>query len=163
LNVNGKKSQSISASAHRIQYKKRSENMPEDNLREILELGFRNVGSFSFKEQELQFSLTANRDSTGSYAFVVGQKVMYIGVTKNTLYARMNGYKNPGPSQETNKRIKPKIVQADEVQIYFLSEENVGKFKTTIQRDDIKKEIPTDLSMFERFLISLFKPSWNLG
>jgi hypothetical protein len=88
---------------------------------------------------------------------------MYVGVTKNALYARMNGYKNPGPSQETNKRVKPKIVQAGGVQIYFLSEDEIAKFKTVIQRDKIRKEIPTDLSTFERFLISLFRPPWNRG
>jgi hypothetical protein len=135
--------------------------MPENDLTELLKLGFRKVGTFSLEEQKLQFSLRDCRNSTGSYAFVVGQKVAYVGVTKNTLYARMNGYKNPGPSQETNKRIKPKLVQADGVQIYFLSEDDIGKFKTVLQRDEMKREIPTDLSTFERFLISLLRPPWN--
>jgi hypothetical protein len=139
------------------------ERMPENDLIELLRLGFRNVGNFFTEGQKLQLSLTDSKNSTGSYAFVVGQKVMYVGVTKNTLYARMNGYKNPGPSQETNKRIKPRILQAGGVQIYFLSEDYIAKFKTIIQRDEIKKEIPMDLSTFERFLISLLKPTWNRG
>lgn len=148
---------------HAREGSRNSENMSGDDLTELLKLGFGNVGDFSLKEQKLQFSLTDCRNSTGSYAFVVGQKVMYVGVTKNTLYARMNAYKNPGPSQETNKRIRPKIVRAGGVQIYFLSEGDIAKFKTIIQRDEIKKEIPTDLSTFERFLISLLKPPWNRG
>jgi hypothetical protein len=137
--------------------------MSKDDLTEVLRLGFQSVGNFYFKEQKLQFSLADCRSDTGSYAFVVGGKIMYVGVTKNALYARMNGYKNPGPSQETNKRVKPKIVQAGGVQIYFLSEDEIAKFKTVIQRDKIRKEIPTDLSTFERFLISLFRPPWNRG
>jgi len=140
-----------------------SGNVPENDLTELLKLGFGNVGNFSLKEQKLQFSLTDCRNSTGSYAFVVGQQVVYVGVTKNTLYARMNGYKNPGPSQETNKRIKPRIIQAGGVQTYFLSEDDIGKYKTVIQRDEIKKEVSTDLNTFERFLISLLRPSWNRG
>ncbi len=140
-----------------------SGNVPENDLTELLKLGFGNVGNFCLKEQKLQFSLSNCRNSTGSYLFVVGQKVMYVGVTKNTLYRRMNGYENPGPSQETNKRIKPKIVQAGGVQIYFLSEGAIAKFQTIIQRDNIKKEVPMDLNMFERILISWLKPSWNRG
>ena len=141
----------------------RAENMPEDDLTKLMKLGFENVGSFSLKGQKIQFSLTNCKNSTGSYAFVVGRRVMYVGVTKNTLYARMNGYKNPGPSQETNKRIKPKIAQAGGAEVYFLSGDDIAKFKTVIQRDEIKKEVSTDLSTFERFLISLLKPSWNRG
>jgi hypothetical protein len=103
------------------------------------------------------------RNATGSYAFVVGQTVKYIGVAKNTLYARMNGYKNPGPSQETNNRIKPKIVEAYKVEVYFLPESEIGKFVIIIRRNEIEKQIPTDLSAFERFLISMFRPEWNRG
>jgi len=75
----------------------------------------------------------------------------------------MNGYKNPGPSQKTNKRTKPKIEQAGGVKIYFLSELEIMKFKSIMQRDEVKEETPTDLSIFERFLISMFKPPWNRG
>lgn len=135
--------------------------MSGGSLAELLKLGFENVGNFSPKEGRLDCSLTSNRNSKGSYAFVVRQEVVYVGVTKNTLYARMNGYKNPYSSQETNKRIKLRIVQAGGVQIYFLSEDDVAKFRIAIERDEIRKEIPTDLSTFERFLISLLRPPWN--
>ncbi len=135
--------------------------MSEQNLPELMTFGFRLVGEFSFNGQRIQFSLNNHKNDTGAYAFVVDQTVKYVGVTKNTLYARMNGYKNPGPSQETNKRINPKIAKAGRVQIYFIPEFAINEFVTTIYRGEIEKQIPTDISMFERFLISTFKPEWN--
>jgi hypothetical protein len=133
----------------------------EQNLTELLKLGFQHVGDFFLEGNKLRFFLNSYKNDTGSYAFVVDQAVKYVGATKNTLYARMNGYKNPGPSQETNKRINPKIAKAGRVQIYFLPESDIAKFVTIIQRNEIEKQIPTDMSMFERFLISMFKPEWN--
>jgi hypothetical protein len=130
---------------------------------QLAKLGFRCVGEFSKKNGRIQFSLSASKNETGSYVFVVDQQVKYVGVTKNTLYARMNGYRNPGPTQETNKRINPKIGRAGRVQIYFLSESEIKRFATIIRRDQIEEQISTDLSTFERFLISMFKPEWNRG
>ena len=137
--------------------------MSKQNLHELLKFGFKHVGNFVRMESGIRFSLTNSKSDTGSYAFVVDQNVMYVGVTKNTLHTRMNGYKNPGPSQETNKRINPKIANAGRVQIYFLPESEIGKFTTIIRRGDIEKQIPTDMNTFERFLISMFRPEWNLG
>jgi len=137
--------------------------MPKQNLQELLKLGFEHVGNFVKMGNGIQFSLTSNKSDRGSYAFVVDENVMYVGVTKDTLYARMNGYKNPGPSQETNKRINPKIAMAGRVQIYFLPESEIGRFTTIIRRGDIEKQIPTDMNTFERFLISMFRPEWNRG
>jgi len=132
-----------------------------ENLSELLKIGFEHIGDFFVKDGKLNFALSKYKTQTGSYAFVVDQNVRYIGVTKNTLYTRMNGYKNPGPSQQTNKRINPKIKEAGRVEIYFFPESEVLEFNTIIQRKDFKKEIPMDMSIFERFLISIFKPEWN--
>jgi hypothetical protein len=136
--------------------------MSKGNLQELLKLGFQHIGDFLFEANRLNLRLNGHKTDTGSYAFVVDQTVVYIGVTKNTLYARMNGYKNPGPSQETNKRIKPKIIEAQIVPIYFLPETHITKFTTAIQGDQTEKKIPTDMMIFERFLISMFQPEWNL-
>lgn len=135
--------------------------MPRQNLPELLRLGFKHVGDFVRVGEGIQFSLTNNKSDKGCYAFVVHQSVKYVGVTRNTLYARMNGYKNPGPSQETNKRINPKIAEAGRVRIYFLPESEIGKFVTIIRRGEIEKQMPTDMNTFERFLISMFRPEWN--
>jgi len=137
------------------------EAMSEQKLAELIKLGFQHVGDFFLEGSKLKFFLNNYRNATGSYAFVVGQTVKYVGITKNTLYARMNGYKNPGPSQETNKRINPKIAKAGRVHIYFLSESDIAKFVTTIRWNEVEKQIATNMSMFERFLISMFEPEWN--
>lgn len=126
-----------------------------------MKLGFRHVGDFFPKGKRVQFSLTSHKNNRGSYAFVVDQKIKYVGITKSTLYARMNGYRNPGPSQETNKRIHPKIANAGKVQVYFFPESEITKFDTIIRRDGIEQNIPTDMDTFERFVIAMFGPEWN--
>jgi hypothetical protein len=136
--------------------------MTEQGMNDLLKLGFRHVGDFSLREQEVQFSLTECKHEKGVYAFLDNQKIVYVGVTKNTLYARMNGYKNPGPSQKTNKRIKPRIVQTGKVQIYFLPEDEIVEFTMEIRRNGAEKQIRADLGTFECFLISMFKPKWNI-
>ena len=136
------------------------ENAMSD-LMELLELGFRHVGDFFLKGNKLQFLLNNHKNDTGSYAFVVDQTIKYVGVTKSALYTRMNGYRNPGPKQETNKRINPKIAEAGRVQVYFLPESKIAEFVTIIRRNQIGKQIPTDMQISERFLISMFKPEWN--
>jgi len=135
--------------------------MSKQSINELQKLGFQHVGDFYLKDERVQFFLTNYRSSKGSYAFVINQTVKYIGVTKNKLYTRMSGYRNPGPSQETNKRINPKIVEAGEVHIYFLPESEIAKFVTIIRGNGIEKQISTDISTFERFLISMFGPEWN--
>ncbi len=67
-------------------------------MRELLEWGFSRVGGFLNTGDALRFRLERSKEDTGSYAFVVDGKIVYVGITKNTLYARMNGYKNPGSS-----------------------------------------------------------------
>jgi len=135
--------------------------MPERNLVELQTLGFQIAGKFILEDKKLLFRLNKNGNDRGSYVFVVNEKVKYVGVTKNSLYARMNGYKNPGSTQETNKRIKPELVKAGVVLIYFLPESDITKFATTIRGKGFEKQIPTDMSTFERFLISIFQPEWN--
>lgn len=136
--------------------------MPQQKLAELLKLGFQHVGDFFFNGKKVRFFLTNYKNSRGSYAFVVNQTVKYIGITKNNLYARMSGYRNPGPSQQTNKRINAIIRKTAKVEIHFLPESEISEFITVIRRNDLEKQIPTDMHIFERFLISQFEPEWNL-
>ena len=130
-------------------------------MQDLLDWGFVHVGDFAFSENKLQFHLESSKEDTGSYVFVANGRIVYVGITKNALYARMNGYKNPGPSQETNKRINPKITAAKNVSIYFLSSADIAKFTTLIRGNQKERQMPTELIIFERFLISQFKPIWN--
>ncbi|MFX0206693.1 MAG: hypothetical protein ACFFDT_11970 [Candidatus Hodarchaeota archaeon] len=137
--------------------------MVHQKLTGLLRLGFQHVGDFFFDGKKVRFFLTNYKNGRGSYAFVVDQTVKYVGVTKNTLYARMNGYRNPGPSQETNKRINAIIRKIAKVEVYFLPESEISKFTTTIRKNETETQIPTDMHTFERFLISKFEPEWNRG
>jgi len=87
--------------------------------------------------------------------------IQYVGITKNTFSGRMNGYKNPGPPQQTNRRINPRIKGAREVKILFVPESKIKEFAVSIRRGEMKKETALDLSTFERFMISLVQPPWN--
>jgi hypothetical protein len=131
------------------------------NLDSLSTLGFQHVGDFHLEEGKVRFTLNSHKDSRGAYAFVVSENVRYIGVTESTMYQRMNGYRNPGPTQETNKRINPMIIQAQHVQIHFLPDSEISEFVTIIRRSDSQHQIPTDMRTLERFLISLFRPEWN--
>lgn len=126
-----------------------------------MDLGFQQVGAFYLQAEKLFLRLNNFKNNTGTYAFVVNQNIIYLGITTNSLYARMNGYKNPGPSQETNKRIKPKIVEAHGVSIYFLPEVDMAKFTTIIRCNKKEKQVLIDLKTFERIAISMCKPPWN--
>ena len=58
----------------------------------------------------LVFVLTLLEDKKNIlYAFVSEGKIKYIGKSVQYLKARMNGYKNPGPTQNTNIKNNKKI------------------------------------------------------
>jgi len=138
-------------------------NMSENDLKEIEELGFEHTGEFFVNQGKVEFRLTRYRDDSGIYAFIVGQNVAYIGTTDNTLKNRMNQYRNPDSSQQTNKRINSRIAASQEVQIYFVPESRVSEFATIVRRGNVERQIQTDMKTFERVLISMFKPEWNLA
>lgn len=127
----------------------------------LLKLGFEEAGSFSRRGKILTLALSKSRLEKGCYAFVVGDNIRYIGVTKDSLSSRMNGYKNPGPTQQTNKRINPKIKKSGRVKIFFLPASLIKQFTITIHRGGFTQEVAPDPSMFERVLISFMRPPWN--
>ena len=59
-------------------------------------------------EHRLAFPKTTT--TSGAYTFAVDEK-RYIGEAVN-LRQRFNGYRNPGPSQQTNLRMNPLLVDA---------------------------------------------------
>lgn len=78
-------------------------------LDELKELGFCHVGNFYLDENKLNFKLFNSEIDIGVYAFSIGGEIKYIGKTDRGLKGRMNGYKNPGPTQFTNQRLNPKL------------------------------------------------------
>lgn len=130
-------------------------------LAELQKMGFQIAGNFIVEEKKLLFKLNKNGKDKGCYVFVVNDKVRYVGVTKYSLYSRMNGYKNARPTQMTNERIKPKLFKAGFALIYFLPESEINKFTVTMGVNEFEKKFSTDMNLFERCLISIFKPEWN--
>ncbi len=121
-------------------------------------LGFEEVGEWVFERGALQFSLTqCGHERDLLYAFVVCGEVKYIGKSSRTLEQRLNGYRQPGPTQRTNLRIRPVIEeqlrQGMRVQILAL-----------VQREEILyRSVPLSLAGgLEDALIARFNPPWNI-
>jgi len=82
----------------------------KNSVARLLELGFQKVGQWQLVGGKPSFRLTSYvRESNILYAFVSNGIVRYIGKSMQTLEQRMNGYKNPGPTQRTNIRNHAKI------------------------------------------------------
>ena len=86
---------------------------------ELISLGFEESGYFQRQPGGLSLELPKHKAEKGCYAFVVGDSIRYVGVTKRSLLSRMYGYKNPGPTQQTNQRINPKIKGVRHVRVFF--------------------------------------------
>lgn len=129
--------------------------------RELVELGFEEVGHFSKRGTRLNLFLSKYKPERGCYAFVADDGIKYVGVTKHTLSGRMNSYKNPGLSQQTNKRVNPKIKRAREVKIFFIPESRIKEFRMSIRHGKLRKDAMLDPITFERIMIYLIQPPWN--
>lgn len=82
-----------------------------DKVQVLLSLGFEEAGEWILDENSLSFRLSRHKNERNIlYAFVAQGNVKYIGKTTQTLYKRMNGFKNPGPTQSTNIRNHHRIV-----------------------------------------------------
>ena len=129
-----------------------------DDLSKILDLGFVRIGSWQLEGENLVFKLHSNRNKTNFlYAFVAGNEVLYIGKSTQSVYRRLMGYKNPGPTQETNFRNNRNIIgiisQGSIVEIYMFEEEKDYTYK------GYKLNLAAGL---EDTVISELSPKWNL-
>lgn len=90
------------------------------------------------------------------YAFVSGEKVLYIGKTTRTLNKRFTGYCDPGKGQATNKKchlgIRKLIKQGKTIRILVLPQTIPLKWG----------DYPINLAAgLEDALVNAFKPEWN--
>lgn len=133
---------------------------------ELKRLGFEKVGDFFIMNDELNFRLIDFQKDVGVYLFLIDEKIKYVGVTQGELQRRIYGYKNPGPSQRTNQRIKKKLL--DQLQgmktctIWFMPENKIQELKVLLVRAKSQKEVLVDSKLLERLMITTFKPEWNL-
>lgn len=128
-----------------------------DSKRFLLSFGFEEVGEWLLEGSSLQFVLSRHGDEQNIlYAFIAQEEVKYIGKSNQTLSRRMNGYKQPGPTQSTNinnnARIKDLLLKGMPVQILvFVQEEEMPC-----------RDIPINLAAgLEDNLIARIRPPWN--
>ena len=84
------------------------------NVNRLEKIGFRKIGEWKSSGVE-KITLVTEQDlkiQNVIYAYIINGDVKYIGKTTNTLYNRFNGYKSPGHSQNTNKGVKYRIIDA---------------------------------------------------
>ena len=127
-------------------------------LEKIISLGFEQVGRWFWNGDDLDFEITKHaKERDILYAFVVDGEVKYLGKSIQTLYKRIYLYKNCGPSQRTNIRVRDKLraclKNGSRVLIYAF----VQKMPLMYQ------DIPINLAAgVEDNLIAAIRPEWNL-
>lgn len=138
----------------------------------LLEIGFRDVGEWFWAEgrRGLEYRLdgahaAAHRplldEAPALYAFVQGERVVYIGKTARTLRDRLSGYRNPGRTQRTNwrcnEKIREEVAAGRPVRIFvFCPSPQVA----LLRFGEFAIDLPAGL---ENALIEAFEPPWNGG
>lgn len=127
-------------------------------MKELSELGFIKIGHWKLKNNELQFEIKRyGSESNLIYSFVCDDRIKYIGKTVQTIYQRLNGYKNPGNSQRTNIRINNLIhntlSRGNKVDIYIFID------NARLKYGNMKINLAAGI---EDSLISEFSPNWNI-
>ncbi|MEA3325808.1 MAG: GIY-YIG nuclease family protein [Chloroflexota bacterium] len=129
-----------------------------ESLKKLISLGFEQAGRWLWDDDDLNFELTKySKEKDILYAFIVDGEVKYIGKSIQTLHKRIYLYKNCGPSQRTNIRVRDKIrnclKNGSQVLIYAFVQ-NIPL---------MYQDIPINLAAgLEDNIISSLKPEWNI-
>jgi hypothetical protein len=128
-------------------------NIPPSTL---LEAGFRLIGEWAFAPAE-KITLEGHApDEPGIYAFVLGDVIVYVGVTLRSLQGRMRQYRRGDPRQRTSCRVNGLIKTALE------SGQNIKVLTATPEACEWNG-LPVNTSAgMEVALIQLMKPEWNI-
>ena len=126
-------------------------------LERLKNMGFKQVGNWALESEKIRFTLDdAASAKNVLYAFISQETVMYIGKTIQTLKQRMNGYKNPAPTQTTNikgNRLISKILLLNQSVAIFALPDNCllfyGGFHVSLAAG------------LEDNLIEKLNPPWN--
>lgn len=138
---------------------------PEPNAEVLLNLGFVDVGrweasgtfiAYGFDGEDGDANHVLFDASNALYAFVCGDRVLYIGKTARSIRKRFVGYCRPGKRQATNLRchynIKTAIAEGLEIRIFAFVP------ITHLQYADFEINLAAGL---EDSLIREFDPPWN--
>lgn len=135
---------------------------------ELTEIGFIKIGNWLFDEnQGIKYELITGHEDrmiipNSLYAMVKnadnedGGEIMYIGKTTKTLKNRFAFYRNPGATQQTNIKVKNRIIESlnigDSIHIFsFSSLDNLcwGSYNINLAAG------------LEDALVQTLKPKWN--
>jgi hypothetical protein len=128
-----------------------------NKLDKLIELGFKQVGTWSISGNKLELNLNVGHKTKDVlYGFVIDNDIKYIGKTIEELQKRLYGYKNPGPTQRTNiknnKKINDSLISGKIIKIYALLDTEPIKYKS------VKINLAAGL---EDVLIKELSPEWN--
>lgn len=143
--------------------------MRMNDSKKLQRLGFEKSAKFWWDKDGLELEMRKHsREKNGVYALVINNKLMYIGKTHSEFYRRIYGYKNPGPSQKTNRRINEKMREklksqgvSKICQCWYLPKEKIYNSEIHLDIGKEKLDINSGPETVERLLISYFQPLWN--
>ncbi|MDF1666713.1 MAG: GIY-YIG nuclease family protein [Planctomycetota bacterium] len=127
-------------------------------VEKIVEIGFKSYGFWSMDGAGIRANLENPLSELSIlYAFSADGELCYIGKTIQGLVKRLNGYRNPSPSQSTNIRvnalIKVALDSGKKVGIYAWGGNDLLKYG----------EFTINLAAgLEDSMIEVLKPEWNV-
>jgi hypothetical protein len=125
-------------------------------LNKLQDAGFQFAGDWQLDGEKIKLNFLPDKGRASVYVYVLDGVIVYIGKTEYCLRQRLNGYRNPGPTQRTNIRVKKLILLAlqagSRVQVLFLSPDPTEW-----------KDLPVNTAVgLESGLIALLNPKWNM-
>lgn len=133
----------------------RSQDRQPYDWKALLKSGFSLVGEWSLDGDHISLSGDLPSEA-GVYAFVLGDEVVYVGLTQNALKTRMGHYRIGHSRQKTSARVKGLIKEAltdgGRVQVLMCTPENSEW-----------NGLPVHMGPgLEAGLIELIQPAWNI-
>ncbi|MBV9785813.1 MAG: GIY-YIG nuclease family protein [Acidisphaera sp.] len=122
----------------------------------LLSAGFQHLGQWTL-ESESAIRLDAKAPNRpGVYAFVLGGSVAYVGLTNNSLRARLDQYRAGHRGQKTNARVKELIVKA------LADSQQVKVLVATPEPLQWNRLPVITAAGLEAGLIQMIRPAWNI-
>lgn len=129
--------------------------LPVFSKSDLLNLGFEHIGRWSVVEDGILLDGIPPNEP-GVYAFLLNDRVVYVGLTQNGLKTRMGHYRRGHARQKTSARVKGLISNA-------LSEGGKVEVLTCIPGAVEWSGLLLQLApSLEASLIGLIQPAWNI-
>lgn len=130
-----------------------------ETLTQLIKIGFVEAGRWHLNEDDkLTFTINGMGDTQPAlYAFVIDERVMYVGKTKKKARQRLDNYTQASGSQLTNVRINrtivPRLHDGIIVKIYIFADPEPQRMFAGL---------PVDLAAgIESAVINKLSPLWN--